>query len=66
MGSTPLVEPDHASEEFQLLAAAVRTYDTLVQESRRHPVTIDPVDLLTALSDVGEASVAMVRRAGAL
>lgn len=59
-------EPDPASEEFLALASAVRTYDRLVRRARREPVAIDPVDLLSALSDVGEASVAVVRRAGAL
>lgn len=59
-------EPDPVSEEFLALAAAVRTYHRLIQQSRREPVEVDPVDLLTALSAVGEASVAMVSRAGAL
>ncbi|WP_446664422.1 hypothetical protein [Flexivirga sp. B27] len=59
-------ELDHGSEEFRTLAAAVRTYSRLVEESRLRPTQIDPVDLLHALSDVGEASVAMVRSAGAL
>lgn len=59
-------EPEPASEEFLALASAVRTYHRLIQQSRREPVSIDPVDLLSALSAVGEASVAVVSRAGAL
>jgi len=59
-------EPSHASEEFLALAEAVRTYQRMVQQSRREPVSIDPVALLSALSDVGEASLAVVSRAGAL
>ncbi|GGB16197.1 hypothetical protein GCM10011492_02400 [Flexivirga endophytica] len=61
----PRIGPDPGSEEFQTLAAAVRTYSRLVAQSRSQPMSIDPVDLLHALSDVGEASVAMVRNAGA-
>ena len=67
MSDPPAIsEPDPASEEFLALASAVRTYNRLVQQSRREPVSIDPVDLLAALADVGEASLAMVSRAGAL
>ena len=61
-----MLEPEPASEEFQELAAAVRAYNTLMEESRRQPVDVDPVELLGALSDVGTASIEMVRRAGAL
>lgn len=66
MGEQPILEPEPASEEFQELATAVRAYNTLVEQSRRQPVDIDPVELLDALSDVGTASIEMVRRAGAL
>ncbi len=59
-------EPDPASEEFLALASAVRAYHRLVEQSRREPVSIDPVDLLEALAHVGEASLVMVSRAGAL
>lgn len=65
MGTHP-TPVDEQSEEFRTLASAVRTYSRLVEQSRVRPRSIDPVDLLHALSDVGEASVAVVRRAGAL
>lgn len=66
MSREPVTDPGRGSPEFQALAAAVRTYSRLVEQSRSRPMTIDPVDLLHALSDVGEASVVMVRNAGAL
>lgn len=59
-------ESDLESEEFLALASAVRTYSRMVAQSRATPISTDPVALLRALSDVGEASVAVVRRAGAL
>ncbi len=61
-----IAEPDPASDEFLELASAVRAYQRLVQQAHREPVSIDPSDLLSALSQVGEASLAVVRRAGAL
>jgi len=64
--SPPEREFDLESEEFRALASAVRTYSRLVAQSRATPISTDPVALLRALSDVGEASVAVVRRAGAL
>lgn len=57
---------DSSSEEFQALAAAVRAYDRLVRQAQQTPMAADPVELLTALSVVGEASLVMVKRAGAL
>ncbi len=67
MGGTAQVgDPNPASDEFLALAAAVRVYDGLVQQARREPASIDPVELLSALSEVGEASRVVVRRAGAL
>ncbi len=65
-GTGDVREPNPASDEFLALAAAVRVYDGLVQQARREPVSIDPVELLSALSEVGEASMVVVRRAGAL
>ncbi len=65
-GMSGVSEPSPVSDEFLALAAAVRAYDGLVRQARREPVSIDPADLLSALSDVGEASVLVVRRAGAL
>jgi len=62
----PGPDSDLESAEFQALASAVRTYSRLVAQSRARPISTDPVALLRALSDVGEASVAVVRRAGAL
>lgn len=65
MGKHP-ADVDQESAEFRTLASAVRTYSRLVEQSRQRPTAIDPVDLLHALSAVGEASVAVVRSAGAL
>lgn len=61
-----VAEPDPASGEFQALVAAVRAYDRLVQQAHKRPVSVDPVELLSALSKVGQASLVMVRHAGAL
>ncbi|RNI21294.1 hypothetical protein [Flexivirga caeni] len=66
MGQSSWHDPDPASDEFQALATAVRAYSHLVAQSRVRPVATDPVELLRALSAVGEASVEVVRRAGAL
>lgn len=56
----------YESEEFRALASAVIAYDRLVREARTKPVSADPAELLSALSDVGEASLVMVKHAGAL
>ncbi|HWC24054.1 MAG TPA: hypothetical protein VG502_17295 [Flexivirga sp.] len=66
MEQKPTSVPSCGSDEFQALASAVRAYDRLVQQAHTAPVAADPVELLAALSVVGEASVVMVRRAGAL
>lgn len=64
--ASPGGEPEPTSPEFQALASAVRTYNQVIAQARARPVATDPVHLLRALSAVGEASVAVVRRAGAL
>lgn len=57
---------NYESDEFRALASAVIAYERIVQQARTEPVSADPAELLSALSDVGEASLVMVKHAGAL